>query len=219
MKRPGLRFRAAIFDLDGTLIDSMSVWKRVDRVFLAKRGITPPPDYFDAVGALGFLETALYTIERFSLDETADELMREWNEMVADEYAHNIKLKPGAGEYLVRLRDAGIKTALATSSTEELCASALSNNGIDHMFDAICTVSEVGRGKEFPDIFIYTSGRLGVGPEGCLVFEDNIKAAMSAKAAGMAVLGVYDETVGDRWDEMKRIADGWIMDFNDAPEP
>jgi HAD superfamily hydrolase (TIGR01509 family) len=214
-----VRIDAAIFDLDGTLVDSMWVWERIDVDFLAKRGIEVPPDYFDAISALGFRETANYTIERFSLGESPDALMREWNDMAIDEYSHNIGLKPGAGEYLERLRAAGVRLAVATSSPPELSEPALVNNGIREFFDVVCTAGDVARGKEFPDIFLYAAERISTNPGRCLVFEDTLPAVKSAKRAGMSVWGVYDESSSDHWEEIKRTADGYLRNFRDAPQP
>ena len=211
-------YEAAVFDLDGTLIDSMRVWKEVDAKFLSLRGLAVPPDYFDAVGAMGFRRTAEYTIERFSLQEAPEALMEEWREMAWDEYANNVGLKPGVDEFLRVLKDAGVRAGIATSSPRALCRAALRRNGIEGMFDAVCSADDIGRGKDFPDIFIYAAGKLDAPPERCLAFEDNVSAAKSAKLAGMTVCGVYDESSASRWDEMKRVADAVIMDFSEARE-
>jgi HAD superfamily hydrolase (TIGR01509 family) len=211
--------KSVIFDLDGTLIDSMRVWEKIDADFLHKRGLEVPPDYFDAVAPLGFRETANYTIERFSLPEATDDLMREWNEMASWEYGHAIGLKPGVGDYLERLRKNGVRMAIATSSPRSLCAASLANNGIEGYFGAVCTADDVGRGKEFPDIFIYAAGKLSAPPEDCLVFEDNLNGVKSARKAGMSVWGVYDDSSKEHWEEIKRAADGWTLDFSDAPLP
>jgi HAD superfamily hydrolase (TIGR01509 family) len=196
----------------------MRVWERVDAEFLSRRGLAVPPDYIDAVGAMGFLETAEYTITRFSLTDTPEALMDEWREMAWGEYASKVRLKPGAGEFIARLRGIGVKTGIATSSTLALCLAALRGNGVEGMFDAVCSVDEVGFGKDFPDIFMYAAGKLGIPPEKCLAFEDNVRAAKSAKLAGMAVCGVYDESSASRWGEMNLVADAVIADFREAWE-
>jgi HAD superfamily hydrolase (TIGR01509 family) len=214
-----LEFGAVIFDLDGTLIDSMGVWEKIDAEFLAKRGLDAPPDYFMAVSSLGFRETANYTIERFALSESADDLMREWNDMASFEYGSKITLKPYVREYLELLSARGIKLGIATSSPDELCYPALANNGIRGFFDVICTAGDVARGKEFPDVFIHTADRLSVRHESCLVFDDILEAIRSAKLAGMLAWGVYDDSSKERWDEIKQAADGFLYDFRDAPLP
>jgi HAD superfamily hydrolase (TIGR01509 family) len=211
------KIEAIIFDMDGTLVDSMHVWEKIDVDFFEKRGIDTPPDYFEAVVAMGIRETADYTIKRFALNETTDEVIREWEDMAAYEYAHNISLKPNVREYLTRLRGKRMKMAIATSSPIELVETALGHNDIRDYFDCICTSDEAGRGKEFPDVFLLAAKKLGVSPENCLVFEDTLAAAKSAKTADMAVWGVYDETGADRWEELMKVSDGFLYDFSEAP--
>ena len=113
-------FKGAIFDLDGTIIDSMDVWETIDIKFLEKRNITMPNDYIEKINSMSFEEVAKYTIERFNLNESVDSLIKEWNDMAIYEYSNNIKLKPNVKEYLVKLKKHDIKIGLATSSPKEL---------------------------------------------------------------------------------------------------
>ncbi len=129
-------YKSYIFDLDGTLLDSMGVWGQIDVDFLAKRGIAVPSDYMDAVSSMSFRETAAYTIKRFALPDAIDSLMREWNDMAAFAYGHTVQMKPYAKEYLMTLREHGVKLAVATTLSAELRAPVLRNNGIDTMFHA-----------------------------------------------------------------------------------
>lgn len=216
-----MSFAAAIFDLDGTLIDSMHVWEKIDRIFLERRGIEIPGDYAGAVCTMSFPQAARYTIDRFGLPETEEALMREWHELAIFEYAHCIRLKPYAAEYLRALKECGVKLATATSLSPALSGPVLQNNDIHDLFDAYCSTEEVahGRGKEFPDIFLLAAQKLGVAPEACIVFEDILPAVRSAKSAGMRVYCVEDDaSAGDRA-ELQKIADACIPDFARAPRP
>lgn len=150
-------YKAYIFDLDGTLLDSMGVWDQIDIDFFAKRGIAFPPDYADSISSMTFNEAAAYTIERFALPGSVDDLMREWNDMAAYAYSHAVQMKPHAKEYLTALRDSGAKLAIATSLFAGLCDLALRNNGIDALFDVICNTAETEHGKSQPDIFLLTA--------------------------------------------------------------
>jgi len=206
-------YKAYIFDLDGTLLDSMGVWSQIDIDFLAKRGIAVPPDYMDAISPMTFYETAAYTKNRFALPESVDDLMREWNGMAAYAYGHTVQMKPYAKEYLVTLGKRGAKLAIATSLSVELCEPVLRNNGIDNLFNAICYTDETGHGKSHPDVFLLTAKKIGVQPEDCLVFEDILAAVKSAKSAGMSVCAVYDKSSDNDWEEIKVAADYAITDF------
>jgi len=210
-------YTAYIFDLDGTLLDSMGVWHQVDTDFLAKRGIELPPDYKDAISSMTFHETAAYTIKRFALQDSIDDLMREWNDMAAYAYGHTVRMKPHAKEYLMTLRERGAKLAIATSLSAELRGPVLRNNGIDAMFHAICSTDDAGYGKSRPDVFLLAAQKVGATPGDCLVFEDILMAVKSAKSAGMSVCAVYDKSSHDDWEEIKKTADYAIDDFCDAP--
>ncbi|WP_461248195.1 HAD family hydrolase, partial [Treponema sp. R6D11] len=210
-------YKAYIFDLDGTLLDSMGVWGQIDADFLAKRGIAVPPDYMDAISPMTFYETAAYTIKRFALSDSVEDLMREWNNMAAHAYGHTVQMKPHAKEYLTTLREGGAKLAIATSLSAELCDLVLRNNGIDDFFDAICRTDEAGYGKSRPDVFLLAAKKIGVSPQDCLVFEDLFEAVKSAKSASFGVCAVYDKSPENYWEQMKAIADYAITDFYDAP--
>jgi HAD superfamily hydrolase (TIGR01509 family) len=207
--------KGAIFDLDGTLIDSMGVWNKIDYDFLAKRGISLPEDLGHAIKSLSFKETALYFKDRFNLQESIEDIMNEWSVMAFNEYAFNIKLKPGVDKFLSKLKAKGIKIALATVTGQKLLKAVLENNGIFKYFDAVSTTSEVARGKSFPDIYLLSAEKLGLKPEECVVFEDILPAVLGAKAAGMKVIGVYDKCSENERHEIEGHADRYICSFND----
>lgn len=214
-----MNFRAVVFDLDGTLLDSMDVWENIDIAFLKKRGLPVPSGYVTEICARSFIEAAEYTINLFHLSESVDAIIHEWNEMAAYEYAHNVTLSPFAADYLRQLKHAGVKLAVATGLPQTLYEPCLKKNGIYEMFDVLCSTDDMARGKEFPDIFVHCADQLGVAPEQCLVFEDVLPAVRSAKQAGMTVYGVYDKYSEHNMEEIKKIADGYLFDFCFAPIP
>jgi beta-phosphoglucomutase-like phosphatase (HAD superfamily) len=208
---------AFIFDLDGTLLDSMDVWGKIDIDFLQKRGITVPSDYMDAISSMSFTECAAYTINRFNLPDSIDNLMREWTDMAAYAYGHTVLMKPYVKEYLSTLREHGAKLAIATSLSAELYEPALRGQGIYDWFHVICNSDEVGCGKSRPDVFLLAAKKLGVPPCDCVVFEDILAAVKTAKSAGMKVCGVYDSAAANDWEQIKETADYAITDWRNAP--
>jgi HAD superfamily hydrolase (TIGR01509 family) len=207
-------FKGAIFDLDGTLLDSMGVWADIDVDFLARRGIDVPPDYITAVTPMGFMEAAVYTIQRFGLDEKAEDIIEEWNQMSIDAYSHKVALKPKAKEYLLSLKEKGVKLAVATALPPGLYEPALKNNGIYELFDAFSFLSEVERGKGFPDIYLIAAERLGLKPKDCIVFEDIYAGICGAKAGGFRTCGVYDSYSDYEKEKILNTADLFIESFS-----
>lgn len=210
--------KAAIFDLDGTLLDSMGVWDQVDIDFLSRRGITVPDDYMTTVAAMQFRQIAEYTISRFSLDDTPEQLMDEWDNMARIAYATVVEAKPHAVEYLASLKKSGAQLAVATSLPPSLREPAMRHVGILDFFDVTVSVDDVGDvGKDKPDIYLLAAKRLGVKPSDCTVFEDLLTAIRSARAAGMKVWAMHDDSSNRDWPQICELADGVLFDFAEAP--
>lgn len=206
----------AVIDMDGTILDSMGLWEKVDIGFLHdKRGIDVPADYMSAISPLGYRETALYTIARFGLSDTPEELMAEWEEMAVHEYEHSLPLKPFAREFLTKLKNGGIKTALCTSSPKCFYEPALKRLGVYSMFDAFVTAGELNTRKGEPLIYLTAAKRLGLRPEDCTAFEDIPDAIVGAKAAGMKTCGVYDSFSAVHMERMKRLCDRYVMSLEE----
>ena len=205
--------KAYIFDLDGTLLDSMEVWDNLNYDFLHNRGIEMPEDFRAKVLSLSLPESAAYTIERFGLPESVEELVREWYEMVLYAYTHTVRMKPYAKEYLLALKERGAKMAVATSLPAGLYEPALRAHGIYDLFDALCDAEQAGYGKTRPDMFMLAAKKLGVQPSDCVVFEDIYAAVLSAKSIGMTVYAVRDASSDDDREGINETADFLIDDF------
>ncbi|MEO5484940.1 HAD family phosphatase [Bifidobacterium adolescentis] len=210
--------KGAIFDLDGTLLDSMGVWDQVDVDFLAKRGIEVPDDYMQKVAAMQFRQIAEYTIARFSLSDTPEALMEEWDHMARVMYATVVEAKPYAREYLESLKASGAKLAVATSLPPMLREPAMKHVGIFDYFDDVVSVDDAGDvGKTEPDVYLLAASRLGIKPSDCTVFEDLLVGMRSAKSVGMRVWAMHDDSSDADWPAICALADGVIFDFHDAP--
>lgn len=201
---------AALFDLDGTLLDSLGVWHTVDRNFFESRGIAYTEDYSRAVVSMSFRDAAEYTVSRYGLGDTPEELMDEWYRMVKEEYAEHIFLKPRAKQYLASLRRRGIHLAVATALPEELYLPALKHNGVTTWFEAFASTQETAHGKGFPDVYLLAAKRLNVKPEECAVYEDILPGIRGAKAAGMTAIGVYDSYSAGDEKAMRALADTYL---------
>ncbi len=188
-----MNFKGAIFDLDGTLIDSVWVWEKIDHDFLGDRGLCVPPDYPEKIAHMGFEASAKYTIERFGFEESVEQIMDIWTKMSEKEYRENVMIKPYVREYLDYLKRNNVKMAVATASFEGLFMPCLERNGIAKYFDAIVTVGQTGKGKDCPDVYILAAKKLGLKPCECVVFEDLPTGIITAKSAGFMTAFVPDD--------------------------
>ena len=214
MSSINIPFTAAIFDLDGTLLDSVWVWREVDRVFFEEMGMAEPEDYACSIQGMSFRETAEYTVRRFDLARTAEEVMATWMRMTAEAYARRVTLKPGALHYLRALKRAGVKLAVASANREALFGPTLRRWGAWELFDVVCTSAEVGdAGKGDGALFLLAAQRLGVAPEDCAVFEDTLEGVRGARRAGMRVYAVRDPGNDHHREKIAALVDGVIDDF------
>ena len=214
--RAGLKnMQAAIFDLDGTLLDSLHIWEDIDEEFLQKRGLAVPEGYCEAIASMGFLDAAAYAKKRFGFPESPEAIVAEWNGMAAYRYGNVIQMKPGARAYLEKLRNRGVLLAVATALPEELYRPALRRHGIEAWFGAVASTNETSRGKGYPDVYLLAAQKLGVLPEHCVVFEDILPGIQGAKAAGMTAIGVYDACSSGIQKDLQELADGYIQSFEE----
>lgn len=208
-------YDGVIFDLDGTLIDSNWVWSGVDVEFLGKRGFQVSADYVQAIAHIGFEAAAAYTIERFGLNETVEDIVQEWHDMAIEAYNNKVKLKSGVLEYLKYLKGKGKLMSVATASDMKLVIPALKNNKIDEYFNNITTLREVKRGKGFPDIYDKAAEKMGLDKDKCIVFEDIIQGIAGAKSGGYRAIAVYDKYSDDDKEKIMKMCDLYIHDFKE----
>lgn len=205
--------KGAIFDLDGTLLDSMGVWREIDREFLGKRGIELTNKYMKAITSKTFEAAAKYTIEQFGLHESLEDIVQEWLGMAIDIYKHEVQLKPYVKEYIFSLKEKGIKIAAATSSDTQLFSPCLKHHGIYDWFDSITVTGEAKRGKGFPDVYEIAADKIGLTPKECVVYEDILKGIEGAKMGNFYTVGVEDTYSAYEKEDIKREADCYIESF------
>lgn len=208
--------KGVIFDLDGTLVDSMWVWEKIDKDYLEKHGHAVPLNLKDSINHLSFEETARYFKDTFNLKDSIDTIINDWTTMAYHHYSENIFLKDGALDFLKKLKSLGIKIGLATSNSLPLLEVVLKNNNIYSYFDSITTTSEVSRGKDNPDVYLLAAKKLGINPYDCVVFEDIIPAIIGAKAANMKTVAIYDTYAENDRSSLISLADYYIINYNEV---
>ena len=209
---------AVIFDLDGSMVDSMWMWRTIDIEYLGKFGIELPENLQACIEGMSFSETAVYFKERFELPDDLDTIKAEWNRMAWDKYTYEVPVKDGVTELLQYCMDHGIKAGIATSNSRELVENVVKARHLDQYFDCIMTGCDVEKGKPAPDIYLAVARELGVSPENCLVFEDIIPGIQAGKAAGMRVCAVYDKYSEHQDAEKRTLADYYTYHFKELME-
>ncbi len=184
---------AVLFDLDGSLMDSMWLWSRIDVEFLADYGIDCPSTIQNDIEGMNVIETAKYFIERFELPDSEEKIIEIWNEMAKDKYANEVPLKDGAYEFLMYCVDNGIKLGICSCNTPELLDIVLKKHNIKELFGTIISGNDTQKGKPDPECYLKAAADLNVNPKKCLVFEDIVYGIMAGKNANMQVCAVEDD--------------------------
>lgn len=208
-------YKAIIFDFDGTLVDSMDLWHRIDQIYLGRHHQTCPENLSYDIAGKSFTETAQYFKDRFGIADSVEDIISEWIEMSHEEYLNNILFKPGARALLEELSSRGQKLAIATSNNRQTTSAYLQKHGLLSYFNALCFTNEIGVGKPNPAVFLKSAELLCAPPSTCLVFEDTLEGVQGAKAAGMDVIAVADLWQGEHLNKIKSLSDGFIKNFED----
>ena len=207
---------AIIFDIDGTLVDSMHIWTDIDDIFLEKYHLEEPENFHEGMEGKSYSETAQYFLDLFpELPHTKEELEAEWHEMAFEIYTKELELKKGAYEFIVTMHKAGIKLGIATSNSRDLAEGLLMNTGVWQYLDAVWTSDEAKAGKPAPDVYLRVAESLGVDPSRCLVFEDVPNGILAGKNAGMKVCAVEDPFSKPQEALKRQLADYYIQDYDD----
>lgn len=209
---------AVIFDLDGTMVDSMWMWEKIDIEYLHLFGIEMPNDLQRSVEGKSFSETAMYFKDRFQLSDSLEEIKGYWNRMAWDKYENEVPLKEGVRELLSYLKEHQILIGIATSNSKKLVELVIKKHQIENYFSSIHTSCEVAKGKPSPDIFLLVAQDLGVQPSRCLVFEDVIQGVMAGKNANMKVCAVYDKYSEKDKDIKVKLADYYVHSMREVLE-
>lgn len=206
----------AIFDMDGTLTDSMGFWNRLADEFLARRGFPPlSPELQEESIALTMGGTANLFIRAYHLSETPEQICAEINGLMEAHYRTDVPLKPGAAELLERLHGAGFKMCIASSTDPALIGICLRRLGVRDHFQFLLSCEEVGVGKTQPAVYLEAARRLGGTPDNTIIFEDILVAARTAKQAGFSLGIIYDENSADEQEQLKALADCYITRWDD----
>lgn len=207
------KIQAVIFDLDGTLIDSMSLWDELDRNFLKRRNIEPPDDLFENMKSNGIADLAIYFKTRFSLNESIEDIIQEWVSEVNYAYSQKLKLRDGSEKLIKYLSTNNIKLAVGTSNELSLTKAVLSSNNVIDFFKTITTGCSGLKGKPEPDIYLKTAKDLKVKPEDCIVIEDSLHGVNAGKNAGMTVFAIKDKYSDFEKKEIQKNSDIYFNNY------
>lgn len=206
--------KGAIFDVDGTLLDSMQMWIHFGEYYLRSKGITVGPEFDEKIKYYSLREVSETLAEGYPLCMTADEVELDCERMTQRFYFEEVKLKSGVRELLSALYESGVRMYIATATYASLIRPALERLGIMKYFEGIVTCSDVGHGKDRPDVFVSALESIGTPLSETWVFEDALHGVTTAKAYGFKVCGVYDKTEEENREKIKSICDVYTDDLS-----
>ena len=208
--------KAALFDFDGTLVDSMPTWGRKVLRILELSGITPPEGILRILTPLGDTGSMKYFKEHFGVTMTKEEMLREMDAFAVPKYAHDILLKEGVREYLEALRAKGVRIFLLTASPRQCFVPCLENVGVASLFEEAWSCEDFKTVKSNPDIYRMAAERMGVSVGDITFFDDNIIALKTAKEAGLRTVGVFDESSATDEAAIRAFTDEYVYALNEA---
>jgi len=210
-----MKIKGAIFDLDGTLIDSMPLWENLGIDFLKSIGISPSTQLKETLKTMSLAEAAQYFQKQFNVNISDGDIINRLGKMIERQYRESIAIKKSAKSFIQRLHDKNIKMCIATANVHTLTQAALKRLDVYHYFEGIITFNEAEVGKDDPQFFLKALELITTPVEETVVFEDSLHAAKSAKKAGFKVAVVYDESSKDDMLELKKIADWYIYSYDE----
>ena len=211
--------RFAIFDMDGTLVDSMVYWKHLATEFLESKGVLEiSPTVLERIKPMTMTESAALFIKECELSGTDESVAEEMNAMMDEHYRRDIPLKPGVTVYLEALQRKGVAMCVASATAEELMDACLSRLGVAHCFSFLLSCETVGIGKNRPDVYWESAKRLGAESAEIAVYEDALYAAETAKNAGFYTVAVRDDSNQPHWENLTALADEAILDWQTAAQ-
>ena len=206
--------KGLIFDMDGTLIDSMGFWKNLATEYLTARGVAEiPQELLERIKPMTMSESAELFRREFGLTGDPE---AEMNAMMEEHYREDIPLKPGVAEYLRKLQRRGVRMCVASATADHLMESCLTRLGVRNVFEFLLSCETVGEGKRSPLVYHVSAGRLGAAPAETAVYEDALYAVRTAKDAGFCVAGVYDDSAAGNWTAIEKSADEIILNWEET---
>ena len=215
MKLLNKEIKAVIFDMDGTLIDSTSLWHDIDKEFFHKRNMALPKDYAQHIVHLGLKEAARYTKKTYGIKESEQEIMDEWHQMSIDMCKNKVQLKDHVIELLKLFKDNNVPLAIATANDEPLYMPCIKRLGLDQYFDHIADVNTAKEGKQSAKIYLDLAKLMHTKPENTLVLEDMPTCVKTAHQSGFITVAVYDKASKDYEQEKIDNSDLYIKDFRE----
>ena len=209
--------KAAIFDMDGTLVDSMSEWRKLNIRFVEQMGFTPTPEQEDDLMSLTGLKAVDYFKDTYGIETTFDELCELSAAEMERIYGEGLPLKPGVLGYLQRLRARGVKCVVATATPSRQALVALNRVRLIRHFDFIFSTEILGGHKGETEFYDKLCAFIGERPEDCVMFEDGLYAMQGARAAGLGVIGITDETNRRFREQIRQACDKLIDSFDELP--
>ena len=214
-----MEIKSAIFDMDGTLLDSMHMWKNLGLSILVSKGIEPKPEVWNKVITMSLKDSIVYCKKTYGLVETIEQMADDMRSEMEHFFSHEVKLKPGVEKFLSFLKMQGVGMYVATNTERTLAESALRHTKIESYFQGLVTCPEVGKGKrDSPEVYEQAMEKLCSNKKDTVIFEDALHAIRTAKYAGFRVVAIYDKGSEGQKNSIIELADRYIYSFEELLE-